>query len=130
MLFSAAALGGVVGAWPLRPGREIVPIVAPVLALCLLFSLRLGATERWNCEAAGLDVVRIPCPGQTDYMNWLVGNGYVAAMTFDNPGADAAAQAQLESLFPGRDVHLIDASTLWAAGGGVHCVTNDQPALP
>ncbi len=82
------------------------------------------------CEAAGLDVVRIPCPGQTDYMNWLVGNGYVAAMTFDNPGADAAAQAQLESLFPGRDVHLIDASTLWAAGGGVHCVTNDQPALP
>ena len=56
---SAAALGGVVGAWPLRPGREIVPIVAPVLALCLLFSLRLGATERWNCEAAGLDATPV-----------------------------------------------------------------------
>ena len=82
------------------------------------------------CEAAGLDVVRIPCPGQTDYMNWLVGNGFVAAMTFGNENADAAALAQLESLFPGRDVHMLDASTLWAEGGGVHCVTNDQPVLP
>jgi agmatine deiminase len=82
------------------------------------------------CEDAGLDVVRIPCPGDTDYMNWLVGNGFVAAMTFGNEGADAAAKAQLEALYPGRDVAMIDAATLWAAGGGVHCVTNDQPALP
>jgi len=82
------------------------------------------------CEAAGLEVVRIPCPASTDYMNWLVGNGFVAAMTFGIPDADAEAQALLQTLFPGRDVHMIDASTLWNAGGGVHCVTNDQPVLP
>ena len=82
------------------------------------------------CEAAGLDVVRMPCPGDTDYMNWLVGNGYVAAMTFGNAEADAEAVATLEEWFPGRDIHMLDAATLWASGGGIHCVTNDQPALP
>lgn len=82
------------------------------------------------CQEAGLEVVRIPSPGDTDYMNWLVGNGFVAGMAFGDADADAAAQAQLETLFPGRDVHMIDANTLWSAGGGVHCVTNDQPALP
>ena len=82
------------------------------------------------CEAAGLEVVRIAQPGSADYMNWLVGNGYVAAMAFGDPDADAAAQAHLEALYPGRVVHMLDASTLWASGGGIHCVTNDQPVLP
>ncbi len=81
------------------------------------------------CEAAGLEVVRIPCPGSTDYMNWLVGNGFVAAMAFGNASADADAQAVLESLYPGRTVYMLDAGTLWAGGGGIHCVTNDQPVL-
>ena len=81
-------------------------------------------------EEADLEVVRIPCPGQTDYMNWLVGNGFIAAMTFGDQKADGAAKAVLESLFPDRELHMIDASTLWSAGGGIHCVTNDQPVLP
>ena len=79
------------------------------------------------CEAAGLKVVRIPCPGETDYMNWYVGNGFVAAMAFGDDEADAAAKSQLETLFPGRDVSMLDASSLWNTGGGIHCVTNDQP---
>jgi len=81
------------------------------------------------CESAGLKVVRIPCPGDTNYMNWFVGNGFVAAMAFGNDDADAAAKAQLETLFPGRDVSMLDASSLWEAGGGIHCVTNDQPGI-
>ncbi|MFH1533254.1 MAG: agmatine deiminase family protein [Pseudomonadota bacterium] len=80
--------------------------------------------------AAGLEIVRVPCPGETDYMNWLVGNGFVVAMAFGDAPADAAAKALLEELFPGRDVHMIDANTLWTNGGGIHCVTNDQPAAP
>ncbi len=81
------------------------------------------------CEAAGLKVVRIPCPGETDYMNWYVGNGVVVGMNFGNDAADSAAKSQLETLFPGRDVYMLDASTLWNSGGGIHCVTNDQPRV-
>ena len=62
-------------------------------------------------------------------MNWLVGNGFVLGMLFGDDEADAAAEAQLGNLFPDREIHMIDASTLWDQGGGVHCVTNDQPVL-
>ena len=60
-------------------------------------------------------------------LNWYVGTGFVAAMAFGDDEADAAAKSQLETLFPGRDVYMLDASSLWKAGGGIHCVTNDQP---
>ncbi|MDP7111920.1 MAG: agmatine deiminase family protein [Myxococcota bacterium] len=51
----------------------------------------------------------------------------------DQDAPDAAlyeeAAATIEGFFPGRDVHMIDTRELWYSGGGVHCVTNDQPAL-
>ncbi len=74
------------------------------------------------CEAAGLEVVWYP--GDP---NWLVGNGFVAAMSSGNEATDTVLRSQLESLFPGRDVHMLDASTIASSGGGIHCVTNDQP---
>ncbi len=60
-------------------------------------------------------------------MNCLVGNGFVAAMKFDDESADSEAKTLLESLFPNREIHMIDTGPLWDQGGGVHCVTNDQP---
>ena len=74
------------------------------------------------CHAEGLQVVRYE--GDP---NWLVGNGFVLAMA-ENDSQDASRKAQLEGLFPGRDVFLIDAQSIADAGGGIHCVTNDQPA--
>ena len=89
-------------------------------------------------EAAGFTVIREPIEGtrdyqghtfDTNYMNWLVGNGFVITVGFDNPETDAAAKARLEQYFPGRDVYVIETLASWAAGGGVHCHTNDQPAM-
>ena len=87
--------------------------------------------------AAGFTVIREPLEGQvsyngstfdTDYMNWIVGNGFVIVVGFDNPATDAAAKARIESYFPGRDVHVIEMLGSWDAGGGAHCHTNDQPS--
>jgi len=63
-----------------------------------------------------------------DYMNWLVGNGFVIAVGFENAQTNAAAKARLESYYPGRDVYVVDMLASWDAGGGAHCHTNDQPA--
>jgi agmatine deiminase len=85
---------------------------------------------------AGFEVVRIDIPGTVKhrgedlpamYMNWLTGNGFVAGMAFGNAAWDAAAKESLTQLFPNRDIHLIDTMELWYNGGGIHCVTNDQP---
>jgi agmatine deiminase len=90
-------------------------------------------------EAAGLEVLRWPFEAavtykgvtfDADYMNWLVGNGFVITVGFGDAQADAAAKAQLESWFPGRQVYVIEMLDSWLAGGGVHCHTNDQPLWP
>ncbi|XXK31774.1 agmatine deiminase family protein [Rhodobacteraceae bacterium nBUS_24] len=88
-------------------------------------------------EAYGFNVVREPIEsyveykGQsfdTNYVNWLVGNGFVIVPGFGNPKTDAAAKSRIENYFPNRDVHIVEMLSSWAAGGGVHCHTNDQPA--
>ena len=87
--------------------------------------------------AAGFNVLREPIEGHveykgqsfdTNYVNWLVGNGFVIVPGFGNPETDASAKSRIENYFPNRDVHIIEMLSSWAAGGGVHCHTNDQPA--
>ena len=89
-------------------------------------------------EKAGFNVIREPIEGfvshkgqmfDTNYMNWLVGNGFVIAPGFGNLKTDLAAKLRIENYFPGRDVYLIEMLNSWSAGGGVHCHTNDQPAF-
>ncbi|MBT7646214.1 MAG: agmatine deiminase family protein [Rhodospirillaceae bacterium] len=89
-------------------------------------------------EEAGFTVIHEPIEGtvnyrghtfDTNYTNWLVGNGFVITVGFDNPETDAAAKARIEGDFPGRDVYIIETLSSWASGGGVHCHTNDQPAI-
>ncbi len=74
-------------------------------------------------DEIGLNVVRY-----SGDLNWLVGNGFILAMS-EGPEYDKESKYQLEEFFPGREVHLIDGDTIADAGGGIHCITNDQPAL-
>ena len=89
-------------------------------------------------EEAGFNVIREPIEGfvehndqmfDTNYMNWLVGNGFVIVPGFGNLETDTRAKARIKSYFPDRDVYLIEILSSWAAGGGVHCHTSDQPAI-
>jgi agmatine deiminase len=76
-------------------------------------------------RAAGLNVKRYP--GDP---NWLVGNGFVVGMGENDRKYDARMKAVLQGFFPGRKVYMVDARKIMRSGGGVHCVTNDAPALP
>ncbi len=87
--------------------------------------------------AAGFQVEEVDVPGSFTYrgiemsavyMNWLVLNGAVLMTGFAQPAWDEAARQRVQEFFPERDVHIVDTRELWYWGGGVHCVTNDQPA--
>ncbi|MFD7162524.1 agmatine deiminase family protein [Streptomyces violascens] len=39
----------------------------------------------------------------------------------------SSARATLQWLFPGRVVEQLNIDTLGAGGGGIHCVTQQQP---
>ena len=88
---------------------------------------------------AGFTVVREPMEGiaeiagqrfDTNYLNWLVGNGFVITTGYGLKRLDLQAKARLQSYFPDRDIYVLPMLKSWAAGGGVHCHTNDQPASP
>jgi agmatine deiminase len=61
------------------------------------------------------------------YVNHLVANGAVVLCAFDDE-RDAAAAQVLERAYPGREVVLVDARDIFAFGGGIHCITQQQPA--
>lgn len=87
-------------------------------------------------EAGELEIVRLPAPQQLrdaegfvdySYINHYVINGAVILCAFDDPN-DSAAKAILESVYPDRKVILVDAREIFARGGGIHCITQQQPA--
>ncbi|WP_031469315.1 agmatine deiminase family protein [Sciscionella sediminilitoris] len=80
-------------------------------------------------------IVDLPAPevlrdaeGWVDYsyVNHLVVNGAVIACSFADP-VDAEAAAILAEAYPGRQVVGIDARAIFARGGGIHCITQQQP---
>ena len=86
--------------------------------------------------ADSFEIVEMPAPdvltddeGYVDYsyINHLVVNGAVIACSFgDRRDADAAAI--LAEQYPGRTIVSVDARPLFARGGGIHCITQQQPS--
>ena len=83
------------------------------------------------------EIVDLPAPealrdseGFVDYsyINHLVVNGGVLACAFGDP-ADDRAQGVLREAYPGREIVAIDARPLFARGGGIHCITQQQPSV-
>ena len=67
-------------------------------------------------------------PVDWSYLNHLVVNDGVIACTFGDE-QDEASLAVLAEAYPGRRVVGVDARPLFDRGGGIHCITQQQPAL-
>ena len=67
-------------------------------------------------------------PLAASYVNFYVANGGVVMPKFsiDHDGAAAAA---VRAAFPGRAVVQVDARAIVRGGGGIHCITQQQPAV-
>ncbi|EWT03009.1 agmatine deiminase [Intrasporangium oryzae NRRL B-24470] len=83
------------------------------------------------------EVIGVPAPrtladaeGPVDwsYINHLVVNDGVIACTFGDE-QDEASLAVLAEAYPGRRVVGVDARPLFDRGGGIHCITQQQPAV-
>jgi agmatine deiminase len=121
------------------PGRVIVGIPAsrshpdyePVMdALYRLNNAR-------DAEGRKLEIVEIQQPRierhdwqgrllQASYVNFYLPNGGVVMPSFDDPN-DEQARAVLADCFPGRDLLQVDALDIVQGGGGIHCITQQEP---
>ena len=119
-------------AW-IEPGRVLLQTVAdeadPNYEHCRENARRLAD--------AGIEVVELEVlprldgdgpPTVVPYVNYYVANG---ALIVPVTGAetDADALALLERLYPGREAVPVSGTTLALGGGGVHCITQQVPAV-
>ncbi|MCA0296916.1 MAG: agmatine deiminase family protein [Actinobacteria bacterium] len=111
---------------PAHPDHEVTRQIRELLA-----------TET-DADGRPLHLTLLPAPrtlrdreGFVDYsyVNHFVVNGGVIACTFGDPADDEALEI-LAAAYPGRRVVPLDARPLFARGGGIHCITQQQPATP
>jgi len=85
-----------------------------------------------------LEVVVVPEPENTrsqaegfvaSYANHYVCNGAVISAEFGDDEADLQARATLQYLYPGREIVMLNIDPIGGSGGGVHCTTQQQPAV-
>jgi agmatine deiminase len=60
------------------------------------------------------------------YVNFYIANGGVIVPSFED-GKDGAARDTIAACFPGREVRQVPALDIVHGGGGIHCITQQQP---
>ncbi|GAT73677.1 agmatine deiminase [Microbacterium sp. HM58-2] len=100
--------------------------------------LRAHLEQQTDAAGRSFEIIGLPAPstltdeeGPVDwsYVNHLVTNDGVVACGFGDEQADAAARTILADAYPGRQVVTVDARPLFDRGGGIHCITQQQPTL-
>lgn len=100
--------------------------------------LRAHLEQQTDATGSRFEVTGIPAPAQLrdeegfvdwSYVNHLVTNDGVVACGFGDEKADAEARAILAEVYPGRRVVSVDARPLFDRGGGIHCITQQQPLV-
>jgi agmatine deiminase len=91
-----------------------------------------------DADGRALDVTMVPVlpfaevAGErvvVPYLNYYVGNGFVAVPTSGHE-ADADMVDIIGAAYPGRDTFALDVgATLAYGGGGIHCITQQVPAV-
>jgi agmatine deiminase len=66
-------------------------------------------------------------PLQASYINFYLANGGLVMPGF-NDRHDELARTALAQCFPNRDILQIEALDIVAGGGGIHCITQQEPA--
>lgn len=93
--------------------------------------------EQWR-EQTGMELERLPMPEPlyleeeernlpASYANFYIGNKVVLLPVFGDP-KDAEAVDIMRSHFPGREIVPILAKELIYGYGGIHCMTQQEPA--
>ncbi|WP_144874442.1 agmatine/peptidylarginine deiminase [Microbacterium sp. 1.5R] len=100
--------------------------------------LRSHLAEQTDAAGRRFEIIDLPAPSRLrddegfvdwSYVNHLVTNDGVVACGFGDEKADAAAREILADAYPGRRVVTVDARPLFDRGGGIHCITQQQPRV-
>ncbi len=95
--------------------------------------------EATDARGRALELITIDAPETTiedgvaidhSYINFSFVNDGIVMCSFGDAESDARARDQIQGLFPSRRIVMVDARPIFRNGGGVHCITQHQPAAP
>ena len=95
---------------------------------------RLRGTR--DAKGRELSIIAIDAPQDTvvdgvsidhSYINFSFVNDGIVMSVYGDPRADENASAILAGLFPDRRIASVNAEPIFRNGGGVHCITQQQP---
>jgi agmatine deiminase len=90
-----------------------------------------------DAQGRAIEVIELPQPQETrldtrgrplaaSYVNFYLPNGGIVMPAFNDLN-DEKARAVLADCFPGRDILQVDALDIVEGGGGIHCITQQEP---
>jgi agmatine deiminase len=93
--------------------------------------------ESTDARGRPFEIVELPQPKklrqqwngsvlEASYVNFYLPNGAIVMPAFDDAN-DEPARAVLADCFPGRDIMQIAALDIVEGGGGIHCITQQEP---
>jgi len=95
--------------------------------------------EARDARGRQLEIIAIEAPQTSlengvaidhSYINFSFVNGGIVMCSYGDPVADERARATFQQLFPDRRIVDVDARPIFRNGGGVHCITQQQPTTP
>lgn len=111
---------------PAHPDHAVMPLI------------REAIENSVNAGGANWDIIEVPGPRELrdaegfvdwSYINHLAVNSGVVVCGFGEDFADARARDLLSGAYGGREAVTVDARPLFARGGGIHCITQQQPKI-
>jgi agmatine deiminase len=90
-----------------------------------------------DAKGRPIEVVRLAQPPRREHatgarlplshLNFYLANGAVVMPLFEHEESDNAARRTLAKVFPEREIVPVPALDIVAGGGGIHCITQQQP---
>lgn len=127
---------------------EIATFIAPGKVLCLITSDKSDPNyhnmqenleilkNATDARGRNLQVFTVEQPPATymdqerltlSYINFYLANNGIVMPAFGHEAHDRAALSLFTDLFPNHRISQIDAIDVFAGGGGIHCITQQQP---
>lgn len=119
------------------PGKVALEAATDDQRIPYLAALRAAVEATTDAQGRRLEIIEIPeadCSLASNdrfclsYVNFYIANGAVIAPSY-GVDTDNIAKERLQSCFPEHEVELVPIAHIAEGGGGIHCITQQQPAI-
>lgn len=100
---------------------------SPTYEICQDAKEKLLAAS--DSKGRKLEIIELPLAYDVAHINFYIANGSVLVPISNDPAQDDAPLSIIRNTFSDREVIGISGEILAQGGGGIHCITQQVPAI-